>query len=277
MMRLGDCLREAKLKLACVSESANIDADLLMLKVIQKDRAFLFARPEFQLDDHAYGHFSQLLDRRLAGEPIAHIIEEKEFWSLPLKVNKHTLIPRPDTEVLVEKVLEFLPTESCRVLDLGTGSGAIALAIAKERDDCELTAVDVVAEAVELAKENATRLQITNISVFQSNWFSSVEGMFRCIVSNPPYINSSDEHLNMGDVRFEPRTALIAENEGYSDIELIVEQAKKYLMPEGGLFIEHGWQQGENVRDIFSQAGFLAVATYQDYGGNDRVTFGRLG
>ncbi len=275
MTSLGNCLREAKQKLSKVSDTAHIDAELLMLKVIHKERSFIFAHPEYEIDASEVRKFHALLERRLLGEPVAHLIEEREFWSLPLKVNKHTLIPRPDTEILVEKVLEFLPAESCRVLDLGTGTGAIALSIARERGDCEVVAVDVVAEAVALAKENAENLKIKNVSILKSDWFSVVEGKFACIVSNPPYIDAQDEHLNVGDVRFEPHSALVAENQGFSDIELIVHQAKQYLLPEGGLFIEHGWQQGKNVREIFCNSGYQDVTTYQDYGGNERVTYGK--
>lgn len=273
---LGEYLREAKQALAELSDSASIDAELLMSHTIKKDRVFMFAHPEFQLSEHDAELFSKLVARREKGEPIAHIIQEKEFWSLPLKVNSHTLIPRPDTEVLVEKVLEFLPKQAVHVLDLGTGTGAIALAIAKERPDCTITAVDVIPEAVSLAKENANNLGIKNVVIGQSSWFSSVQGMYSCIVSNPPYIDDADAHLNEGDVRFEPRSALVAGNHGFADIELIADQAKQYLLPGGGLFLEHGWKQGERVRQILANAGFRDVATCQDYGGNDRVTFGIL-
>jgi len=220
---------------------------------------------------------SALLSRRKAGEPVAHLTGEREFWSLPLYVSAATLIPRPDTECLVEHALARLPATACRILDLGTGTGAIALALASERPDCQVTAVDVMPDAVALALRNAARLGFNNVKIQQSSWFDALVGQqFDMIVSNPPYIDECDPHLSQGDVRFEPLTALVAAEEGLADIAHIVTVSRQYLTAGGWLLIEHGWTQAEAVRSLFTQAGYERVETCQDYGGNDRLTLGKM-
>ena len=208
---------------------------------------------------------------------MAYLTGVREFWSLPLMVSPATLIPRPDTECVVEQALARLPAEPCRILDLGTGTGAIALALASERPDCQVVAVDKVLDAVDLAQRNAARLNIANIDIRQSDWFSAVQGdRFQLIVSNPPYIDSEDRHLQQGDVRFEPLSALVASDAGLADIDYLIREARGFLEPGGWLVLEHGWQQGEAVRALFHQAGFLAVETGLDYGGNERLTMGQI-
>ncbi|HBX0054311.1 TPA: peptide chain release factor N(5)-glutamine methyltransferase, partial [Klebsiella pneumoniae] len=198
-------------------------------------------------------------------------------WSLPLFVSPATLIPRPDTECLVEQALARLPTAPCRILDLGTGTGAIALALASERPDCEVTAVDVMPDAVALALRNAEHLGIANVTISQSDWFSALDGQrFATIVSNPPYIDAADPHLAEGDVRFEPLTALVAGDQGLADLAHIIREGRQYLQPGGWMLLEHGWTQGEAVRALFREAGYLDVATCRDYGDNERLTLGRL-
>lgn len=258
------------------SESPKRDAQILLGFVTGKPRTFLLAFTETRLTEIELSQLETLLARRIKGEPVAYLIGEREFWSLPLLVSPATLIPRPDTECLVEHALTCLPPYPCRILDLGTGTGAIALALASERPDCQIVALDRVPEAVALARSNAQRLGITNVEVQRSHWFSELRGSrFALIVSNPPYIDSDDPHLAQGDVRFEPKSALVAENQGLADIEFLISGARNFLEPNGWLILEHGWLQGIQVRELFLSAGFTDVSTSKDYGDNDRLTSGR--
>lgn len=258
------------------SNSPQLDSVVLLCHVLDKPRSYLLTWPEKQLDDSQFEMFSTLLARRIAGEPIAYIVGEREFWSLPLKVSPSTLIPRPDTERLVELALEKIPLGKCQVLDLGTGTGAIALAIASERTDIMVTGIDLRPEAVALATENSQRLTITNSCFLSGSWYTplTLQPQFAVIVSNPPYIDEADPHLIEGDVRFEPKSALVAEDNGLADIRLISEQGRQYLLPNGWLLMEHGFEQGAAVRTILEQLGYVQVSTSQDYAGLDRVTMG---
>lgn len=233
--------------------------------------------PEHELDAAQQATLAGWLARRLNGEPIAHLIGEREFWSLPLKVSPATLIPRPDTEVLVEQALARLPGGPCALLDLGTGTGAIALALKSERPDADVWAVDRMPAAAALARTNSAALGLP-IEVRDGSWFAPLSDAprFAMIVSNPPYIDGTDPHLHEGDVRFEPRSALVAEEQGLADIRLIVTQAPAHLVPGGWLLLEHGWDQGEAVRQLLLQQGYVQVETMRDYGDNERVTLGRL-
>ncbi|WP_300003076.1 peptide chain release factor N(5)-glutamine methyltransferase [uncultured Cedecea sp.] len=258
------------------SDSPKRDAQILLGFVTGKSRTFILAFAETTLTDIQYSQLAILLARRINGEPVAYLVGEREFWSLPLRVSPATLIPRPDTECLIEHALTCLPSRPCHILDLGTGTGAIALALASERPDCQVTALDVVPEAVALARSNAENLAITNVKVLQSHWFSALEEQrFALIISNPPYIDSDDPHLSQGDVRFEPKSALVADNHGLADIEILVSKARDFLEPNGWLILEHGWQQGLEVRQLFIHAGFNDVNTGKDYGDNERLTSGR--
>ncbi|UTJ49184.1 peptide chain release factor N(5)-glutamine methyltransferase [Atlantibacter subterranea] len=275
-MEFQHWLRQAAARLVD-SESPRRDAEILLGLVTGKARTFILAFGETQLSEAQLAELDALLARRAAGEPVAYLTGIREFWSLPLMVSPATLIPRPDTECVVEQALARLPAEPCRILDLGTGTGAIALALASERPDCRVVAVDKVPDAVDLAQRNAARLNIANIDIRQSDWFSAVQGdRFQLIVSNPPYIDSEDEHLQQGDVRFEPLSALVAPDAGLADIDYLIREARAFLEPGGWLVLEHGWQQGEAVRALFHQAGFLAVETGLDYGGNERLTMGQI-
>lgn len=268
-------LREA-ISLLQESESPRRDAEILLEFVTGKGRTYLLAFGETPLTDAQQAQLATLLARRQRGEPIAHLTGVREFWSLPLFVSPATLIPRPDTECLVEQGLARLPSNPCRILDLGTGTGAIALALASERPDCEVTAVDRMPDAVALAQRNAAHLAINNVRILQSDWFSALPGQqFAMIVSNPPYIDEQDPHLAQGDVRFEPLSALVAGDNGMADIVHIIEQSRTRLEAGGFLLIEHGWQQGTAVRDAFIRAGYQAVETCRDYGDNERITLGR--
>lgn len=269
-------LREAISQLQA-SESPRRDAEIILEFVTGKGRTYILAFGETQLTDAQCEQLNALVARRQRGEPVAHLTGVREFWSLPLFVSPATLIPRPDTECLVEQALARLPASPCRILDLGTGTGAIALALASERPDCTVTAVDRMPDAVDLANRNRLNLAIDNVRVLQSNWFSALSGQqFEMIVSNPPYIDEHDPHLAQGDVRFEPLSALVAGASGLADIILIIDQSRRVLTTGGYLLLEHGWQQGEAVRDAFTRAGYQAVETCRDYGGNERVTLGRI-
>ncbi|CAI0855313.1 Release factor glutamine methyltransferase [Serratia quinivorans] len=258
------------------SDSARRDAEILLGFVTGRARTFLMAFGETLLTQQQQEQLERLLVRRERGEPVAYLIGEREFWSLPLSVSPATLIPRPDTECLVELALERLPSSACNILDLGTGTGAIALALASERPDCTVTGVDLQPEAVALAQHNAQKLAIGNAQFLQGSWFAPLAGQtFALIASNPPYIDAADPHLAQGDVRFEPSSALVAQQHGLADLSAIVQLAPQYLQPQGWLLLEHGWQQGESVRALLQAAGFISIATRRDYGDNDRVTFGQ--
>ncbi|MEV3828782.1 peptide chain release factor N(5)-glutamine methyltransferase [Aeromonas allosaccharophila] len=261
-------------------ESPRADADVLLCHLLDCRRSYLMTWPERELDAAQQATLQGWLARRLNGEPIAHLVGEREFWSLPLKVSPATLIPRPDTEVLVEQALTRIPQGPCAVLDLGTGTGAIALALKSERPEVDVWAVDRMADAAALARENSVALGLP-IEVRDGSWFEPLgepdrdkTPRFAVIVSNPPYIDGADPHLEQGDVRFEPRTALVADDAGLADIRHIVAHAPAYLLPDGWLLLEHGWDQGEAVRQLLRDSGYREVATVRDYGDNDRVTLG---
>ena len=269
------------------TENSKIDALVLLQHATGKSRTQILAFDDTEIDEKVRLKLTALLDRRLKGEPIAYILGEKEFWSLPLNVSKGTLIPRPDTEILVEKALQIALDKlqenppHFRILDLGTGTGAIALALAselssicqKQQISLEIIGVDLMSDVVELAQSNAERNKL-NVQFLQSRWFENITGQFDLIVSNPPYIDAKDEHLHQGDVRFEPLSALVANDAGYADLRHIIELAPSYLNSNGALLLEHGWQQGEKVRSIFQENHWEMVETVRDYGDNERVTLG---
>ncbi|MGL9734097.1 MAG: peptide chain release factor N(5)-glutamine methyltransferase [Symbiopectobacterium sp.] len=259
------------------SESPKCDAEILLEHVTGKGRTFLLAFGETLLDDVQLQRLSALLTRRINGEPVGYLTGKREFWSLPLAVSPVTLIPRPDTECLVEQASQCMEQFSApTVLDLGTGTGAIALALASEHPDCTVTGVDFQPDAVTLAQRNAATLQLSNVQFVHGNWFKPVASTrFSVIVSNPPYIDAEDTHLCEGGLRFEPLSALVAAEGGLADLRWIIQQAPQHLKNTGWLLLEHGWQQGEPVRQLMQQRGFDQVATCRDYGGNERVTLGK--
>lgn len=275
MTIIASLLRSAELP---DSPTARLDAELLLAAALGKPRSFLHTWPERIVSSEAALTFASHLQRRRTGEPVAYILGQQGFWKLDLDVAPHTLIPRPETEMLVEAALELVPGFApTRVLDLGTGTGAIALALASERPVWQVTAVDRVLEAVALAEHNRQRLHLDNATVLSSHWFSSLEGQrFDLIISNPPYIAAEDPHLAAGDVRFEPSSALVAGADGLDDIRMIVAQAPTYLNGEGWLLLEHGYDQGAAVRDLLSSHGFEKIQTRRDLGDHERITFGRL-
>jgi len=260
------------------SDSARLDAEILLTYVLDKNRTWLKTWPDFQLTNAQHKNFEAAVERRTKGEPIAYIVGERDFWTLSLNTNSSTLIPRPETELLVEQALAFLSGKKCaKIIDLGCGTGAIALAIASERASDAVFGVDFNNQAVNLARENAIKNKITNAEFRQSDWFADVPAeKFDLIVSNPPYVAEGDPHLNQGDLVFEPNTALIAADNGFADIKHIADQARNYLVEDGALMFEHGFEQGEDVRRILIAAGFKAVKTVQDLAGLDRVTRGTM-
>lgn len=258
------------------SPSASLDAELLLAAVLGKSRSYLRTWPEREPSAEQQTAFAGMLERRRAGEPVAYILGQQGFWSLDLEVAPHTLIPRPDTELLVETALELLPATPLRVLDLGTGTGAIALALASERGGWRVTGVDRVDEAVALAERNRQRLQLSNAEFRPSQWFSALAGeRYGLIVSNPPYIAADDHHLGEGDVRFEPASALVSGVDGLDDIRQIIAQAPQHLEPGGWLLLEHGYDQAEAVRALLAGGGFVAVESRRDLGGHQRISLGQ--
>ena len=259
------------------SPTPRLDAELLLAQALGKSRSYLHTWPERELDAPQLERYQASLARRQAGEPVAYILGRQGFWNLELEVAQHTLIPRPDTELLVETALALLPATLQRVLDLGTGSGAIALALACERPGWQVMGVDRIAEAVLLAERNRIRLKLGNARFVESHWFSCLAGQrYQLIVSNPPYIRADDRHLAQGDVRFEPSSALVAGADGLDDIRLIIQQAPDYLDAGGWLLLEHGFDQADAVCELLRAHGFNAVESRRDLGGHQRISLGRL-
>ena len=282
MSDIGKILRRDALRIGSTlgldSSTARIEAQSLLQHVLRVQRAYLLAHPEQALDAIQQATYAALLERRLQGEPVAYILGESEFFGLKFKVTPATLIPRSDTELLVELALQRVPeNRACRVLDMGTGSGAIALSIAHSRPDAQLMAVDASEAALDVARENARRLGIRNISLLQSDWFSALNGQrFDLIVSNPPYVATGDTHLSQGDLRFEPLSALASGADGMDDIRNIVGQAGAYLENGSWLLLEHGYDQAAQVRDLLHQNGFRGIFSAKDIAGIDRVSGGTV-
>lgn len=274
-MRIQDALRDSARTIN--SDSARLDAEVLLAFILQKPRSYLYAHSDRLLTASEQARFQELVTRRQKGEPVAHLLGQREFWSLPLAVTTDTLIPRPESELLVELALEFLAETrelAPKVLDLGTGTGAIALAIASECPECQVVAVDRIVPAVELAERNRRCLGLTNVRVLQSHWFEQVGGKFDLIVGNPPYLSDDDPHLLHGDVRFEPRSALAAGPEGLDDIQRIIADAVNFLHPRGALILEHGSTQAQSVRDLLTAKGFRKVFTRKDLARRERASGG---
>lgn len=254
-----------------------LEAELLLAHALGVDRAWFFAHAEDRPDPARMADFDALLARRVHGEPVAYILGRRDFWSLSLGVTPATLIPRPETELLVEQALVRLP-EGGRVLDLGTGSGAIALALASERPDAEVVAIDASPAALAVARCNAQRLGLGRVVMLESDWFAALDGQrFDVIVSNPPYVEAGDPHLALGDVRYEPAAALASGPDGLDDIRRIAQGARRHLTDGGWLLVEHGWNQGDAVRAIFTGNGLVGAFTVQDLEARDRVSGARAG
>ena len=258
------------------SDSPKLDAEVLLAHILNKDRIYLLTWPEQALGSEQLTDFFDLIQQRQNGTPVAHLTGHSEFWSLPLNVNQHTLIPRPETELLVEAALERIPPEAnWNIVDLGTGSGAIALAISSERPSCTVHAVERSSAALQQARANAEQLDL-QVQFHQGSWFEPLADMrFELVVSNPPYIPEQDPHLSQGDVRFEPDTALSSGKDGLDDIRHICQTAQQYLKPGGWLLLEHGYDQGESVAEILRAEGYSRVETLKDLAGQPRIALGQ--
>ncbi|MFT6114131.1 MAG: release factor glutamine methyltransferase [Oleispira sp.] len=276
-LSIEQIIRKFSQLLAVNSDTATLDVELLLAHSLDKDRTYLFTWSDRLVTEKEEGTFKALFSRRLEGEPIAYILERQAFWDLNLKTAEHTLIPRADTETLIEWVLELADSlpDRATVIDLGTGTGAIALSLAHEFSHWDIQGVDLVPQAVELAQHNAKLNDLDHVRFFQSSWFDQVKGQFDLIVSNPPYIDPEDEHLSQGDVRFEPRSALVADNKGLADLELIADQSRSYLLEGGWLLMEHGYDQQQALQQLLNRLGYQQVSTRIDLGGNPRITGGQ--
>lgn len=277
-MTISDALKFAQQRFNSISDTARLDAECLLGFALNQSDVFLRTWPDASLDSAQLDIFCALVKRRERGEPVAYILGQKQFWSLDLKVTADTLIPRPETELLVEQVLHLAaqrPVDT--LLELGTGSGAIAIALAsefaKQSGNTKIIATDISQRALSIAKENAEQHQ-QSIEFIQSDWFDSIaQQQFDLIVSNPPYIERADRHLSQGDVRFEPLTALVSGDNGLQAIGHIIQTARKWLKPGGGLLLEHGYNQAEAVRYLFSENGYCQVGSLKDLSQNERISF----
>jgi len=276
MTTVTELLLQAEQSINC-SDSARLDAEILFCDVMQFNRSRIYSHPEQIVPDDKSVLFQSLIAQRQQGRPIAHLTGKKEFWSLQLAINEYTLIPRPETELLVETALQLVPDDTTfNILDLGTGSGAIAIAIASERPNCKIVATDINTNALTMAKKNAETYQLQNIQFYISDWYRDIPSQsFDLIVSNPPYIKQDDEHLSQGDVRFEPEIALVAGADGMQAINMILENAKNYLASDAYLLIEHGYDQRSLVEEAFLKHDFKQLKTFQDLSGQDRMTIGQ--
>ena len=264
--------------LSVITDCPQLEAEILLAYALHETRSHIIAWPDKHIEPEQLAYIENLTAKRSQGIPIAYILGEREFWSHELVVNKYTLIPRPETECLVQLALQKIPQISeYAVLDMGTGCGAVAIAIASERPQCKITAIDISEKAISIAQQNASRLGINNITFIISDWYTHLaHQQYQIVVSNPPYIRENDSHLTQGDLRFEPKIALVAGKDGLDAIRTLVNDAHKYLVPGGWLIFEHGYDQGQAVRLLLQQASFGHVKTYQDLSIMDRVTCGQL-
>jgi len=257
-------------------DEGNSESRVLLCALLRMSHASLISRSHETLSLAEINDYKTLVKSRMAGTPVSYLTHSREFWSLDLYVDENVLIPRHETERLVERCLELIDAKKQpEILELGSGSGAISLALAKERKDATILATDINTKALQIAKKNQKKHGINNINWLESDWFDQVaENHFDLICANPPYVANHDQHLSMGDLRFEPKSALIAEENGYKDIYYIIDNANRYLKEGGGLCLEHGYQQGNAVAKRLADMGYSKVITHQDLAGNDRVTEG---
>jgi len=273
---ISEILDTAGARLAPYSPSARLDVELLLSHSLGKMRSFLMAWPEHRPESAQLERFEALLQRRLQGEPVAYLTGKREFWSLDLRVTPATLIPRPETEDLVEQALTHIPAgQRLDIADLGTGSGAIAIAIAHERPDCRIVASDCCPDALDIARDNARRHGLKNISFRHGNWLEDDKSHYDVIVANPPYVPNADPHLQEDGLPFESLTALVAGDDGLDAIRAITQQARNHLHEGGWLLLEHGYNQQKDVIELLRQSGYINVKGLQDMGGTDRIVEAR--
>ncbi len=281
MNSIDRIVRQASTLLQITSPSPALDAEVLMSFVLQKQRSYLRAWPNKMLTSNQCTHFWNLLEQRARGTPIAYLMGEREFWSRDFIVTPDVLIPRPETEQLVELTLARIPKHSSsalHVIDLGTGSGAIAVTLAVERPAIQVTATDSSLAALHIAQQNAQRHQAHNIRFQHSFWFEQLAGtVYDIVVSNPPYIAENDPHLQQGDVRFEPNSALLAGPQGLADITRIADSARKHIKTNGWLLLEHGYDQEQQVQEIFKSYNYRKIETFTDLSGLPRITLAQPG
>ena len=275
---LGSVHQEAIEQLKPCSDSARLDADLLLSFALDIPRTRFITQADAPVSEEQFDYIQDLLDQRKAGNPISYITGTQGFWDLELFVNEHTLIPRPETELLVEFALSIFPaSKQINVIDLGTGTGAIAIAIAKSRPNWQVMACEQSKDALNVARKNAENYQLKNIELIKSDWFSSIDNQksFDLIISNPPYIPEQDPHLQQGDVQFEPIGGLSSGKDGLDDIRQIVKAAKDHLNEYGWLIVEHGYDQGDAVKALFQEHGYHTIQQGQDLSGHTRATYGQ--
>ncbi len=274
-MKIAEALQYGRTVLVN-SDSSDIDSQVLLCHCLKCQTTYLHTWPDKILTDIQRLEFTDLIKQRMDGKPIAHLIGQRGFWSLDLKVTADTLIPRPDTELLVTLALAKLRADML-VIDLGTGTGAIALSLACEKPKAKVLAMDFSLAALNVAKQNAYHHNLNNVIFWQGSWLSAIaDNTLDMVVSNPPYIKVDDPHLSQGDVRFEPKSALVSGTDGLEDIRMIIEQAQRCLKLSGWLLVEHGYHQAQQVQQLFLDAGFTKISSHQDFGGNDRVVIGQL-
>lgn len=276
-MRIKDLLQQSVKNLTAVTATPRLDAELLLAHLLKKERSYLHSHNDQELNSETIDSFLNFERQRLSGKPIAYILKHQEFWSLDLAINEHVLIPRPETELLIELALKFLPAnERLQIADLGTGSGAIALALAKERPNWFITATDISNEALSIAKKNAHAHNLKNIQFILSDWCLNLTPYkFDAIISNPPYIDANDPHLQ-GSIKFEPNLALVAKNHGLEALTTIIAQAKNQLKFNGLLILEHGFEQGNSVKNLLITNGYGNISQHQDLAGLDRAVCGNF-
>lgn len=255
-------------------DTAHLDAEILLQSVLGCDRSHFYSHPEKMVPDDKLESYQSLLSLRAKGTPVAYLTGQKEFWSLTLKVTDDTLIPRPETELLVEHALELIPDDApLNVLDMGTGTGAIALSIARERPQLNIIASDISERTLDIARSNAKLNKISNVKFIHSNWFSEIkDGPFDLIICNPPYIAEQDTHLQEGDVRYEPRQALVSGPEGLDDLRIIIQQSPDFLKHGGHMLLEHGYQQGQKITELLKSFHYSEINILRDMAGHHRST-----
>jgi len=282
-LTIQQCLADGIHRLQTHSDSARLDAELLLAHCLQKDRTYLIAWSEKVVNDKQYAQFQDLLDQRKQGVPIAYLLGYRDFWTLRLNVSNDTLIPRPETELLVETALDLIQQQTKTnpfCLDLGTGSGAIALALASEYPQAKIIATDIDTASLRLAQQNALENHIHNVDFIASDWFAALPleqfaQSFDIILSNPPYIAADDPHCEQGDVRFEPRRALVSGHDGLYALRHLIQQSWDYLSSQGWLLLEHGYDQGEKVVALLNARGFQNCQCLHDLAGQPRISLGQ--
>lgn len=275
-IKLQELLQKTQKNLAAFTDNAQMEAEILLSHALNKTRDYLYTHSETQISIEQQKQFFDLLNRRLKREPLSYILQQQAFWDIELHLTKEVLIPRSDTELLIEIIVNnYSQQKELQIADLGTGSGAIALSLAKQSKKWQISATDISVSALHVAKQNAKKLHIENVQFYLGNWCEALPvQLFDIIVCNPPYIAKNDPHLMQPELKYEPQLALLGGEKGLDAIIAIIDKAGNYLHEEGMLLIEHGYNQAEDVRKIFADAGFKIITTYKDLGNNDRATCG---